>query len=97
MNEVKVLKDQTLVDIAIQELGDVTRVMEIATLNEMNLTDTLQAGQMLSVPDFDITKRNEVAYFRNTAFRPASGITEEDESVGEGIGFWYIETDFVVQ
>lgn len=98
--QVKVLKGQTLVDIVIQELGDADRTVEVAELNEMNITDELTAGDMITVPDFDVSKRAIVNAFINDAFKPASGIgNDEDELVIPltGIDYWAIENDFVVQ
>jgi hypothetical protein len=97
MRIVKVLAGQTLVDIAIHYLGDAARALEVATLNELNTTDELTSGQQLIVPDTALDKQGTVAFFQNSAFAPASGITDEDSSVGEGIGWWEIENDFVVQ
>ncbi len=98
MKSVKVLDGQTLVDIAVQELGDAERVMEIAEANEMKVTDDLVSGSEIMVPDFDRTKRSIVNLFSDDANKPASALTvDETEGVGEGIGFWIIENDFVVQ
>ena len=100
MKTVEVLDGQTLVDIAAQELGDIDRVFEIAQLNEMNITDELTAGQEILVPDFEISKGNMVDLFADKANAPASSITEsegEDVVPQEGIDYWAIENDFVIQ
>lgn len=94
--EIKVLDGQTLVDIAVQELGDASRVMEIAELNEINITDDLEAGQIIQVPVYESSKRSIVNLFRDFCNRPACGITIQ-EAKNEGIDFWAIENDFVVQ
>jgi hypothetical protein len=99
MTKVTVSYGQTWLDIALQELGDMERAMELALLNDRSVTDELQAGEELIVPDFDSEKRSLIQLFRNTANRPASGDTfsaAEPGSSGEGIEFWAIEHDFVV-
>jgi hypothetical protein len=50
MKEVKIIFGQTVLDIAVQELGDASRAMELAILNGISLTDELSADQVLVVP-----------------------------------------------
>ena len=99
MAKVTVSYGQTWLDIAMQELGDVERVMELTLLNGRSLTDSLQAGEVLNVPDFDVSKRRLIQLFANSANKPASGESfnaDDAVSIGEGIEFWAIENDFVV-
>ena len=99
MTKITVSYGQTWLDIALQELGDMERVIELAQLNGRAITDELQAGEELIVPDFDLEKRSIVQLFRNAANKPASGDTfsaAEPGSTGEGIEFWALENDFVV-
>lgn len=95
MREVKVLYRQTIPDLAIQELGDAERAVEIAEMNGLSLTDELEAGQVLMLPDYDIQKRDVVQLFSDRALAPATG--DEDVTIDEGIDFWVIEKDFIVQ
>lgn len=97
MKVVKILDKQTTIDIAVQELGDAERAMEVAELNGIPVTQNLIAGQTLLVPDFDISKRNIVQLFKDTSNAPASADDENILSILEGIGYWYLENDFVVQ
>ena len=99
MIKVTVSYGQTWLDIALQELGDMERAIELARLNNRSITDELQAGEELLVPDFDSQKRSIIQLFRNAANRPASGdtfIAADPDTVGEGIEFWALENDFVV-
>lgn len=93
---IKVLYQQTITDIAVQELGDAERAVEIAALNGLSLTTLLQAGQTLEVPDFDISKTDVVQLFSNKALAPASR-DEAESNQDEGIDFWALEVDFIVQ
>jgi|RhiMetdeSRZDD1v2_1073273.scaffolds.fasta_scaffold04435_26 hypothetical protein len=99
MAKVTVSYGQTWLDIAMQELGNVERAIELALMNGRSLTDNLQAGEVLIVPPFEVSKRSMVQLFANTANKPASGetfIAEDSVAIGEGIEFWAIENDFVV-
>lgn len=94
MKLVKVLYQQTIIDIAVQELGDAERAVEIAALNGLGITDELTAGQVLQVPDYDLSKINTVQLFTNTALAPAS--VDDAMTVDEGIDYWALEMDFEV-
>lgn len=98
MAKVIVQYGQTWLDIAMQEMGDVQRVIEIVQLNGRSLTDELQAGEELEVPVFEPSKRKLVALFSDPANKPASGsnVIGGDTIEGEGIEFWGIENDFLV-
>lgn len=65
--------------------------MQIARLNNLNVTDALVAGQVLALPDI-INKRIEKVV-RDNNYQPAAGAEQSDE----GIGYWAIEVDFEVQ
>lgn len=97
MKAVKILDGQTIIDIAAQELGDLERSYEIAQMNGMNLTDELTAGEMIDVPDADISKRNIISLFADEANAPASDTPESSTGILEGIDYWIIENDFIVQ
>lgn len=49
--KVKVLDGQSLFDIAIQHCGDVQAVYDIAVLNNMSITDDVELGKYLIVPE----------------------------------------------
>lgn len=83
---------QTLLDIALQELGDVSRANEIAIMNGISITDDLQPGTSLLLPDPSGVARFIFNLFKDRGNIPASAIIKE-----EGIEFWAIEKDFVVQ
>lgn len=42
---------QTLLDIAIQEYGTIEAASMLAKTNDISITDTLQAGQILEMPE----------------------------------------------
>lgn len=95
--EVKVLEDQSLFDLAVQACGSVESVFDVASLNGMAITDILIPGSAISVPDFRNLSVSE--YYRLRRLRPATDITTEnmDQLRDEGIDYWALEVDFVVQ
>lgn len=98
MKTVKILHGQTLIDIAVQEMGDASKAIALAALNEINVTDRLVAGETIEVPDYDKSNRSIVNLFADDANKPASDLSgNETSDVPSGIGYWYIENDFVVQ
>jgi LysM repeat protein len=51
MNSMTVTEGQSLLDIAIWLLGDAAAVFDLADANGLAITDAVQAGQVLVVPD----------------------------------------------
>jgi len=95
MKEVKILFGQTIIDIAMQELGDASRIFEVADLNNISVTSDLVPGSLIAVPNPAPEKSNIVKLFSNPALKPASMQTDNEDE--DGIEFWAIEDDFIVQ
>lgn len=76
MRVIKVLSGQSVFDIALQELGSVLGILEIAQLNGISVTETLTPGQTLNVPDFAI-EANVVADFKRNKIKPATAKTAD--------------------
>ena len=96
MKSVTTYNNQQLIDIAMQELGDVERVYELCQLNDFPLTHELEAGAILLVPDFEADKRRRVKTFSNGSLFPASG--DDDPYMilpPGGIGFMQIGNTFI--
>lgn len=92
MVNVKVAPGQTLADIAIQHCGSLSAWPDLARLNGLGLTEDIEAGQMLMLPAaYD---KRTVAFFKSGGFVPAVGVVVV---TGEGIGYWFIESDLIVQ
>ncbi|GAB4132178.1 MAG: hypothetical protein OHK0045_11720 [Raineya sp.] len=62
MSQYTVKYQQSLLDIALQELGDASAVVPLAVLNNMSITENLEAGQSLQLPE-EITRPEVVRYF----------------------------------
>lgn len=94
MQSVTVRDRQTLFDIAIQCLGIVDRVFDVAQLNGLSITEQLVSGQVLLLPDVDFEQLEVVEFFTHPWY-PACGDDENDLPFG-GIGFMQIGTNFKV-
>lgn len=89
---------QNLLDIAIQATGDAAEALTIALANGLCLTDDLEVGQEVDVPDEITGNANVKTYYRDRRLNPATAATDDDTAIlaFEGIEFWGIEYDFIV-
>jgi hypothetical protein len=83
---------QTLADIAIQYCGRLDAFAALAALNGLGLTDDIEAGDVLTLPD--VTDKRTVAAFKAGGYFPAAGATII--AGPQGIDYWIIENDFIV-
>ncbi len=93
-----VRQGQNLLDLAIQATGDAGTALDIALTNGLCLTDDLQVGQPIDIEDTLIGNENIRELYRTKGIHPATGITTADtaEASYEGIEYWGIEYDFVI-
>lgn len=91
MSKAIVQPGQSLADIAVQHLGSFDKIAELAVLNGLALTGSLQPGQALTLPT--VADKRIVAFFKQGNYVPASG---QVITTGEGISFMGIEFDFIV-
>lgn len=91
-----VLSGQSLIDVAIQCCGSAEAAYDIAVLNGLSITDDLTAGLELTIPA--AVNSSIVSYYTQKGIKPATGITTEAENalIGEGIEYWALEYDFVI-
>jgi len=89
-----IIENQNLLDIALQETGDITAVFEIAAANGISVTSTIPPGTELLIPVDGGGNTDIREYYRSNGLRPATGAVETAEIL-DGIGYWYIELDFV--
>lgn len=94
---IKIGEGQCLIDVAMQYCGNAYRVFDIAALNGVeNITDVLDAGIVLIVPETYIEDRRVADYFAGGGHMPASVEGLETELL-DGIDYWMIEEEFTVQ
>jgi hypothetical protein len=97
MKSVKILAGQTMLDIALQELGDLERVFEMAVDNNISISDNLQAGSVLQVGDYERDKRYLIKIFEKPTKIASDDFAGEVNSRLEGVDYWTLGMDFIVQ
>lgn len=96
-NKVTVLLGQSLVDLCLQTTGSIDGLFAFVLHNGLSITDTPEAGSSLKTIDGNTDKRIH-GYYAAHHVRPATGInTMALPTQPEGIGYWFIENDFIVQ
>ena len=87
--------NQSLFDLAVQHLGDVSQALSYALLNDISITDDLKAGSFLI--DGSPLNTGLIKYFADNNFVPACGFTKSDNEIQlSGIDYWGIGVDFIV-
>ncbi|MDE5688578.1 MAG: hypothetical protein K2I18_08150 [Paramuribaculum sp.] len=90
---------QTMLDMALQSGGQVETVLALALANGLSMTDRLDDGQVLTVPEpVGDGDARTVRLYRAHGVEPATEASAEDMSTCPygGIGFMGIEIDFEV-
>ncbi len=87
---------QTLLDLALQTGGTAESAMELALINSRSLSDELEAGDEITLPDTPQNRRM-VKYYDINGILPATGLKPEFSGiVNGGINYMGIEIDFIV-
>lgn len=97
--EIKVLNQQSILDIAIQYTGDVQNCFDIAVANGMAVSDLMNTGKTLSVSNNANAKADVLQYYTSKNLKPATGTTlSQDSQVPslKGIGYMQLENSFKV-
>lgn len=101
MRTITVSEGQSLLDIAVEHCGDVEKAYDIAEMNSIELTEELQPGTSLKVPNVEVDRKATTEMFTAKGLKPATkdngGLIELPPLDEEGIDFWAIEDDFEVQ
>lgn len=98
MASVRVSSRQSLLDVAIQKSGSIVTVFDFAVENDLSITGNLTPGQALDL--VDVNNIDVTAYYKSKNLVPATALTADDELVAaelEGISYWAINVDFIVQ
>ncbi len=92
MQAIKVKKDQSLADIALQEYGHVEGVFLLVEDNPqlIGITDNVFAGDELLVRAENINSPMKI-YLTDYDIATVKG------GRGEGIGYWNIKKDFIIE
>ena len=97
---ITVLNNQSLFDISIRYTGTIENAFKLAVANGLSLTDELESGAQLIIPE-DVQMNNDVVnYFAAKGIQPATGFEFDDIEiilVLEGISYWILNKNFIVQ
>lgn len=96
----KIIANQSLLDVAIQECGSILTCFDFALKNGISITDDLAAGNEIEVPDSSYKNTEALSYFKGKNQNIATSITNENYELiipMEGIGEMIIEDTFIVQ
>ena len=93
---VVVIHNQSLLDIAIQAYGSPLAVFDLAAANDIAITDNLEVGMVLKLPESSYIDSDIYAYYKNKNIKPATALNreQEEEINPQGINYWSIELDF---
>lgn len=89
---VTISKNQSLYDIALQELGSVLAIMDIALANDISPTQILVPGQRIVIPDSEYKNSDIVNYYTVNGIKPATAITEIEAQDTTGLDYLYPQT-----
>lgn len=97
MQNIIVRDRQCFLDLAMQHAGSASAAVAMAFKSLLPLTQIFEAGTELPAPE--IIDADIVQLYRVEKVVPASNYTivTDPPSVGEGIGWWFLENDFIVQ
>lgn len=94
----QILHNQSLLDIAVQNIGTGLSAFEVAFKNGLSVTDDLIAGTFIEVPESDLLDTEIVDFFKNKKHIIATGFSALDGNIVPdlGIGTMTIGTTFIV-
>jgi len=79
MREITAISNQSLFDIAIQECGTVSAVMDIAMANNVSITQELIPGQSIKIPITDKLNKDVINYFKGKRQSIATASAPSDD------------------
>lgn len=92
---ITVLNGQQMPDIALQYYGVIDGIWDIANLNNISYTEYLVPGQQLLVT---VVTNETTKYLGSEKDKPTFVVAASyDPSIFQGIGYWFIGDDFIVQ
>lgn len=93
--QIIVLHNQSLLDVCLQHTGSIEGVFELAMANDLAITDVVEAGAVLQLPEGIALDKDILNYYTAKGIQPATAITEVVEKL-EGISYWAIGVDFKI-
>lgn len=97
---ITVIANQSLLDLAIQENGNVDAVFDLAVANNISITEILSPGKEIIPVKSDYSNFETANYFKGRSKKIATGLNFEDSEILEpefGIGLMEIGSTFIVR
>lgn len=95
--KVIVLHNQSFLDLAIQHTGTAENAFALALANGLSITDELASGSWLIADSQELNANKDILnYYTAKNIQPATAITATVEQP-QGISYWAIGIDFIVQ
>ena len=94
MNEVYSIAGQQLIDIAIQETGDASKLYDLAKLSNVLPSQIIATNTHLKTPEAARNKLFIVNKLR--ALKPSTGNIQLEQQSRSGINYWTIGVNFKV-
>ena len=96
MIQVIVDQGQWLRDAAIQYAGTVTEIFAIALANGLSITDTIEPGSVIDIPN--VVDAALVKFLSDNNYVPSTTLSPEDEQANlDGISYMKITQTFIVR
>lgn len=96
MKKTIVRNNQTILDVCIEQTGSLESIFELALLNNISITEALENGQELNT-ELPVKELEIVQHYKSNDISPATGSTLYQISLLEGINYWMVQGDFIVQ
>jgi hypothetical protein len=90
----KIEVNQAQIDVAIQYTGDAASLFDIALMNGLSITDDVPPGTVLLLPPVSDSK--VLQYYTDGNYKTITILPVDELISGEGVEFWNIQYDFVV-
>lgn len=100
MNVTTTHSGQNIMDVVIQETGSIEGLLAVLRNNDLAANDVLPHGTVIKTNDTDVVKADVREFYRRRDYIVNTSVPAGEEAPppgGEGIGFWIIEDDFIVQ
>lgn len=90
-----VKQNQSMFDLSAQIFGDIRSVVDLAIQNNVSITQELEPGTEISLPNTVYVNEIVSSFFFNNSYELATSSTKSPTS-GLGIGTMIVESDFIV-
>jgi hypothetical protein len=93
-NYITVEPNQNIYDLAIQETGDISGIVDLVKSNNISFSSQVIGGEKFIKPG--VISKVLVNYLKYNKPATGSEVLVNNTPVKEGIGYWNIEVDFIV-